>query len=235
MKFSSHLTEAILLKRIFRFMAEVVLSNRQKQVIRCPNMGAMSGCDILGTKIWYSNPMGYNCLPSWEMVESDGGFLVCINPELMKPLVIDAIKQNLIDELSGYTILHAGGHYDQFRSQFMLLEKNQKQCYVAIEQVIVMGENNSGVFPATVGDGIDNLHALIQARDEGHQAILLYCVMHTGIDKITRLSDIDPEYSKMLLQAEARGVQILAYRTSINLEEITLDTPISVSLPAILL
>lgn len=235
MKFSSHLTEAILLKRIFRFMAEIVLSNRQKLVIRCPNMGDMRGCDILGTKIWYSNPMGYNCLPSWELAESDGGFLVCVNPELMKPLVIDAIKQNFIAELSGYTILHAGGHYDQFRSQFMLLEKDQQQCYVAIEQVIVAGENSSGVFPASLGDGIDNLHALIQARDAGHEAILLYCIMHTGIDKITPISDIDPEYSKMLQQAEERGVQILAYRVSVNLEEITLDTPISVSLSAILL
>lgn len=230
MKFSSHLTEAILLKRVLRFMAEIVLPNRQKLMIRCPNIGVMRGCDILGTKIWYSNPIGYNCLPTFELVEADDGYLVCINPELMKPMVIDAIKQNLIQELSGYNILHAGGQYDQFRSQFLLLEKNQQQCYVGIEQVIIKGERGVGLFPASVGDGLDNLEALIQAREDGHRAVLLYCVMHTGIEHIKPAADIDQEYSKLLLAAEAQGVEVLAYRVTINLENIELTTRIPVVL-----
>jgi sugar fermentation stimulation protein A len=230
MKFSSHLTEAILLKRVLRFMAEIVLPNRQKLMIRCPNIGEMPGCDILGTKIWYSNAVGYNCLPTWELVEADGGYLVSVNPELMKPLVIDAIKQNLIQELGGYNILHAGGQYDQFRSQFLLLEKNQQQCYVGIEQVLIAGDNGVGIFPGAVGDGIENLKALIQAREDGHRAILLYCVMHGGISYIKPAMHVDPEYGKLLLRAVAEGVEILAYRANINLENIEL----SISLPVLL-
>lgn len=228
MKFSSHLTEAILLKRVLRFMAEIVLPNRQKLMIRCPNIGEIHGCDILGTKIWYSNAVGYNCLPTWELVEADGGYLVSINPELMKPLVIDAIKQTLIPELSAYNILHAGGQYDQFRSQFLLLEKNQQQCYIGIEQVLIIGDNSVGVFPGTVGDGIENLQALIQAREDGHRAILLYCVMHSGISYIKPSTHTDPEYGKLLMRALADGVEVLAYRASINLENIELNTPLPV-------
>ena len=230
MKFSSHLTEAILLKRVLRFMAEIVLPNRQKLMIRCPNIGEIRGCDILGTKIWYSNAVGYNCLPTWELVEADNGYLVSINPELMKPLVIDAIKQNLIQELIGYNILHAGGQYDQFRSQFLLLEKNQQQCYVGIEQVLIIGDNGVGVFPGAAGDGMENLQALIQAREDGHRAILLYCVLHTGVSYIKPATHIDSEYGKLLLRAVAEGVEVLAYRASINLESIELNTPLPVLL-----
>lgn len=230
MKFSSHLTEAVFLKRVLRFMTEIVLPNRQKLMIRCPNIGEMKGCDILGTKIWYSNAVGYNCLPTWELAEADGGFLVSINPELMKPLVIDALKHNFITELRDYNVLHAGGHYDQFRSQFLLLEKNQQQCYMGIEQVIVSNELGDGFFPGSIGDGIENLYALIQAKEDGHRAILFYCVMHTGIKNIKPAVHIDPEYYKLLLRAMATGVEVLAYRVSINLETIELSNPVPISI-----
>ncbi len=231
MKFSSHLTEAILLKRILRFMGEVVLPNRQKIMVRCPNIGDIRGCDILGTKIWYSNAVGYHCLPTWELVEVDNGYLVCINPELMKPLIIEAIKKDVIHELRSCNILHAGGQYDQFRSQFLLLEKEQQQCYMGIEQVLLLGEHGVGLFPTSGGDGIENLHALIRARNEGHRAVLMYCVMHTGISYIKPHADLDPDYYKLLEQAVAAGVELMAYRVSITLENIELTTQLPV-LPA---
>lgn len=231
MKFSSHLTEAILLKRILRFMGEVVLSNRQKIMVRCPNIGDLRGCDILGTKIWYSNAVGYHCLPTWELVEVDNGYLVCINPELMKPLIIEAIKKDVINDLKSFNILHAGGQYDQFRSQFLLLERDQQQCYMGIEQVLLLGEHGVGLFPTSGGDGIENLHSLIQARNEGHRAVLMYCVMHTGISYIKPHVELDPDYYKLLQQAINAGVELMAYRVSITLENIELTTQLPV-LPA---
>lgn len=230
MKFSSNLTEAVLLRRVsvLRFLAEVALPNRQKLMIRCPNTGDMRGCDILGTRVWYSKATGYHCLPTLEIIEADGGALVCINPELMKPLVIDALKQNHIAELTGYNVLHAGGHYDQFRSQFVLLEKDQQQCYMGIEQVIIAGGHDSGLFPSNLGDGSENLRALIKAREDGHRAILLYCVMHSGITYIKPTASIDPEYTRMLQQALDEGVEVLAYRTNINLQTIELSTKIHI-------
>jgi len=230
MKFSSHLTEAIFLKRVLRFMAEIVLPNRQKLMIRCPNIGEMRSCDILGTKLWYSNAVGYNCLPTWELIESDGGYLVSINPELMKPLIIEAIKKNVITELKNYNILHAGGQYDQFRSQFLLLEKDQQQCYMGIEQVLAVGEQGVGVFPNSVGDGLENLHALIQARQDGHRAVLFYCVMHTGINSVQ--PSAEHEYHKLLQQALNAGVEVIAYRTKINLKDIELSEQVPIILAA---
>lgn len=209
-------------------MAEIVLPNRQKLMIRCPNTGDMRGCDILGTKLWYSNAVGYNCLPTWELVESDGGYLVSINPELMKPLIIEAIKKQTITELKSYNILHAGGQYDQFRSQFLLLEKDLQQCYVGIEQVLVVGERGVGVFPSNAGDGLENLHALIQARNDGHRAVLFYCVMHTGINSVKPANE--DEYNKLLQQAIAAGVEVIAYRVTINLNDIELTTQLPVTL-----
>ena len=54
MEFSSPLTQAVLLKRYKRYLAEIVLNNQEHRIIQCPNFGAMLGCDMLGSRIWFS-------------------------------------------------------------------------------------------------------------------------------------------------------------------------------------
>jgi len=235
MKFNSHLTEAVLLKRTMRFMAQVVLGNRQKIMLRCPNIGNMQGADILGSKIWYSNAIGYHCLPTWEIVEVDEGHLVCVNPELMKPLIVEAIKANIISELENYTILHTGGHFDQFRSQFLLLEKNQQQCYVGLEHVIIGNNQGEGLFPGGMGDGRDNLEALLQAKESGNRAILIFCVTHQGVEQIKIASHIDNEYQRLIRAAMDAGVEIVAYKANMSTHNIELNQKIEVILPETIL
>ena len=100
MKFCSKLTEATLLKRSIKFLVEAALLDKQRIMLRCPNLGRLLGCDILGTKLWFSNPIGYHCLPTWELAEVDGGHLVCVNPEYILSLVLDGIKAKVITELA---------------------------------------------------------------------------------------------------------------------------------------
>lgn len=230
MNFNSQLTEAILLKRSLRFLVEVALSNRQRLMIRCPNMGHMVGCDILGSKLWYTNAVGYHCLPTWELVEVDAGHLVCINTELVKPLVIEGVKEGVIEELKDYNLLHTGLNYDQSRLHQLLLEKDGEQCYVGIEQVTLGDDLGRGYFPDHLGIGRESLQLLSKVAEDGHRAVLIFCVMHTGIEKLKPSDHIDSDYGKLLRQALAKGVEVLAYRTTITLQGISITT----SLPILL-
>jgi len=228
MKFNSHLSEATLLKRNFKFLAEIVLRNRKKLTIRCPNIGNMQGCDTLGSKIWYSNALGYHCLPTWELVEVDFGHLVCINPEVLKPLVVEGIRNGIIQELQGYNILHTGGHFDQFRSQFLLLEKEAKQCYLAIEHVFVGNENCEGFFPSAIGDGLPNMQALMQAKENGHRAILCFCITNNSIKNIKLSNKMDAKYCALMQQAMEMGVEVMAYKAEVTFVSIQLQTGVPV-------
>jgi sugar fermentation stimulation protein A len=228
MKFNSHLSEATLLKRNFKFLADIVLHNRKKLTIRCPNIGNMQGCDTLGSKIWYSNALGYHCLPTWELVEVDFGHLVCINPEVLKPLIVEGIRIGVIKELQGYNILHTGGHFDQFRSQFLLLEKEAKQCYLAIEHVFVANENGDGLFPTTSGDGLPNMQALMQAKENGHRAVLCFCVTNNNIKNIKFHAQLDAKYCALIHKAAEIGVEIIAYKAEVTLSAIQLQSNIPV-------
>lgn len=228
MKFNSQLTEAILLKRTLGFLAEVVLPSRQKLMIRCPNLGQMTGCDVLGSKVWYSNAVGYHCLPTWELVEVDGGHVVSINPEIIKPLVIEGIQQEIIEEFAHYSILHTGGVYEQYKSQYLILEKDQDQCYVGLEHVILADDRGDGFYPEYPTQGYENLKYLMQARADGHRAVLMYCVTREEVENLKPANHIDFEYCKMLKTAISQGVEVIAYKTEISLNEVTLTTPLPV-------
>ena len=149
MKYHSQLTEATLLKRPISFLMEVVLQSKRRIMLRCPNLGPLIGCDILGTQLWFSAPYDDHCLPTLELVEVNGGFLVSINPELLKKLVIEAIKYGYIKELANYKILSQETKLDEHDSMpFLVLEQNQAhQCYVCLEHVIYGNEQNEGMFP----------------------------------------------------------------------------------------
>ena len=228
MRFSSNLTEATLLKRSIKFLAEIVLANGQKLMIRCPTLNPIIGCDILGTRLWYSSAVGYHCLPTWELVEVDGGHLVCINPELVKPLVIEGVKKGVIEEFLSYNVLHAGNSYEQANQHSLLLETGKEKCYVCLEHVTLGNEQGDGFFPEKPGIGISTLHRLIELAQAGHTAVLFFCVMHAGIKHMKPAYHIDQKYSRLLHDAVDAGVKLLAYKASVAMHgvEITTKLPI---------
>jgi sugar fermentation stimulation protein A len=209
---------------------EVALLDKQRIMIRCPNMGKLFGCDILGIKVWFSNPIGYHCLPTWELAEVDGGSLVCINPEYLLPVVVDGIKNKIITEFADCIILHSSSKIQYPRYHNLVVERNGRQCYIGVEQVTMSNERGDGYFPDVRHGGTDNLEYLSKLCQAGHQTVLLFCAMHTGINNISPAVHIDPQYSEKLQRAMAAGVEVIAYKTSISLQGIEISNRVPVQL-----
>ncbi len=238
MKYHSQLTEATLLKRPISFLVEVVLQSKRRIMLRCPNLGPLIGCDILGTQLWFSAPYEDHCLPTLELVEVNGGFLVSINPEILKKLVIESIQYGHINELANYKILNTELKYEQDSMLFLVLEQNPSQllyptnqCYVYLEHVIHSNEQYEGIFPLLTKSANHNLEHLILRKKQGHRAVLLYCVLHAGV-KILKFTDKDLEYSKKVAHAIEQGVEVLAYKAKINTQEIELISKVPIALQA---
>ena len=235
MKYHSQLTEATLLKRPISFLMEVVLQSKRRIMLRCPNLGPLIGCDILGTQLWFSAPYEDHCLPTLELVEVNGGFLVSINPEILTKLVIESIKYGHIKELANYKILNPELKYEQDSILFLVLEQSPlqllhplNQCYVCLEHVIYSNEQYEGVFPLLTKSADRSLDHLILRKKQGHRAVLLYCVLHSGV-KILKFTDKDPEYSKKVAYAVEQGVEIMAYRAKISTQEIELINKVPIA------
>lgn len=247
MEFPSILTQAVLLKRYKRFLAEVVLNNQEHHVIYCPNMGSMTGCDILGSRIWFShsaNPRR-KFPDTWELVEVNSGYLVGVNTQYSNPLIVEAIENGTIEELKEYTRISLDPpHLDENGFDILLEKESQEnelaeeasiseKCFVVSKSVTLGDEIHRGFFPdGPTERGCQQLKSLIHAKQLGYRAVLLYSVLHTGIERIFPADHIDPEYGKLLRQALIAGVEIYGYRVDISLSQIQLTTQVEVCIPA---
>lgn len=226
MKFDPPLESGTLIKRYKRFLADVRLDNGDEITIHCPNTGSMKNCLSEGSRCWFSrsdNPKRkYAC--TWEIATTPDGFLAGVNTGRPNALVREAIENGVIRELQGYQSLRGEVKYGAENSRIdLLLESPGERCYVEVKNVTLGMGDGLGLFPDSVSTrGSKHLRELAHIAGQGHRAVLVFCVQHTGIDKVMPADEIDPEYGRTLRAAVAAGVEVLAYRAKLSDSEIVL-------------
>jgi sugar fermentation stimulation protein A len=231
MKFKNPLTEAVLIKRNFRFLADIMVTNTRKRTIYCPNLGPLLNCDIPGTPIWFSaaNRLSQGYLDVLELAEVSDGSIVVVNPHYARLLIRESVQQGIIPELRNYRFLHINV-VDNVNNIELLLKENGEQCFIQVEPVFFGDERGNGYFPDPLDHSLAQLQELIVQKEMGNRAVLLYCVMHTGIQCLRTADTVHSYHGKMLRKAIACGVEIMAHRIDITLQDIKLDERIPIVL-----
>lgn len=231
MHFDPTLESATLLKRYKRFLADIQLPNGEIKTIHCANTGAMTGCAESGDTVWYStsdNPKR-KYPNSWELTETQQGNWICVNTVRANHLAVEAIQTGVISELLGYAKLTTEVKYGSERSRIdIFLEAPDKpSCYVEVKSVTLLDKNGQGYFPdAVTTRGQKHLRELTEMVKNGHRAVLLFTVLHSGIEKVSAARHIDAKYSQLLKQAKEVGVEILCYKAELSNSEVRLSSAI---------
>lgn len=217
---------AQLVRRYKRFLADVILPNGEMTTLHCPNTGSMKNCVQPDSPCWYSvsdNP-SRKYPYTLEVVTTPDGYLAGINTSRANALVEQAISKGIVTELQGYASLKREVVYGSEKSRIdFLLEREigsasiVERCYVEVKNVTLMEEKGQGLFPDAVSErGTKHLRELMQMVKDGHRAVLLFCVQHSGIEWVEPADLIDSQYGKTLRQAVANGVEVIAYGADIN-------------------
>ncbi|GGB52582.1 DNA/RNA nuclease SfsA [Shewanella inventionis] len=220
MQFDPKLETGVLLKRYKRFLADVALPDGQVITIHCPNTGSMKNCLFPGQQVWFStsdNPKR-KYPHTWELMQTDQQHLIGINTGRANALAEEAINQHIITELQGYDTLKREVKYgdENSRIDILLTSQERPQCYIEVKSCTLL-ENQVGYFPdAVTTRGQKHLRELIHMVTQGHRAVLLFVVQHSGITSVKPARHIDPHYADLLEQAVMRGVEVLAYKTALS-------------------
>jgi sugar fermentation stimulation protein A len=215
--------EARLIRRYKRFLADVQLADGRELTLHCPNTGSMKNCVLADSLCWFSlsdNPQR-KYPGTLEVVTTPGGYLAGINTGRANQLVEQALQKRVIKELQGYRTLAREQPYGEEKSRidFLLGDKagDPRKCYVEVKNVTLMEEDGQGLFPDAVSErGSKHLRELIAMVQQGHRAVLLFCVQHTGIRWVEPADSIDPVYGQLLRQAITAGVEVLVYGAAIK-------------------
>ena len=155
-----------------------------------------------------------------EVVTTPNGHLAGINTARANGLVEAALREGIISELQNYETIKREVVYGTEKSRVdFVLENSAGKCFVEVKNVTLMDADGHGQFPDAVSErGTKHLRELMQMVREGHRAVLLFCVQHTGIEWVEPADAIDPLYGKTLREALANGVEVIAYGAEIKPE-----------------
>jgi len=222
-----HLQKATLIRRYKRFLADIELHNGDVLTIYCPNTGAMTGCAEPGAQVWYStsNNIKRKYKYTWELTFSKGGHWICVNTAKANQLVKAALNKGEIEALSGYSSIKAEVKYgaENSRIDFLLSNENKADCYVEVKSCTLLEEpvaEGKGFFPDTVTTrGQKHLRELIEMKEQGHRSVLLFAVLHSGIQSVQAAGHIDVKYGQLFEQAKKAGVEVCCYYPELTLPD----------------
>jgi len=235
MRFDLPLIPALLARRYKRFLADVVLESGDMTTVHVANPGAMTGLDRPFSRVWLSdsqNPLR-KLLYTWELVETDlgnGNELVGVNTVLPNMLVADVLETGLIPQLHGYSSIRREVKYGaKSRVDYLLEEPARAPCYLEIKNVHLMRKRGLAEFPDCVTDrGARHLDELSSVVTAGARAVQLYVIQIPSAERFTVAADIDPNYAAAFRRAQAKGVEMLAWRCAVSLEGIEIAAPVPI-------
>lgn len=228
MKIEPTLEQAILLKRYKRFLADIRLANGEEMTIHCPNTGSMKNCWAPETPCWFSrsNDPKRKLPGTLEITSTPDGFLVGVNTGRPNKLVREAIESGVIAELQGYSEIRPEVKYGDENSRIdLLLIDGERRCYVEVKNTTLGVGDGRVLFPdAVTTRGAKHLRELMAMVEQGHRAVLVFCVQHSGAQSVGPADEIDPVYGQTLREAMDAGVEVLAYGCDLSAEEINLKS-----------
>jgi len=225
MRFAQPLEQGRLVRRYKRFLADIITDEGEALCIHCPNTGSMLNCMGEGARVWFqrsSDPR--RKLPgTWELVETPQGRLACVNTARANPLVEEALLNGQIAELAGFTTLKREVAYGVENSRVdFRLDYAGTAAFVEVKSVTLgFAETPVAAFPdAVTTRGARHLRELATLARAGVRAVQLYCVNLRGIEAVRPAEEIDPAYAAALREAQAAGVEVLAYGVDLSVEEL---------------
>lgn len=219
------LLEGRLVRRYKRFLADVALASGEVITVHCPNTGAMTGCAEEGARVWLSRSavVTRKYPHTWELVETASG-MACVHSVAANRVVREALTSGRIPGFAAYPHIQGEVKYGAGSRADFLLSGTSGRVFVEVKSVTLRRDGGSGAFPDAVSArGTRHLRELQSVVSADTRALLLFCVLHTGIDRVSAAGDIDPAYRAALVEAMAAGVEVQAWRARVDPTGLILD------------
>ncbi len=232
MKFPTPLFKGTLVQRYKRFMADIVLDTGEEITAHCANSGSMLGVKEPGSEVWVSpaNNPKRKLKYTWELIKV-GKSYVGINTSLPNKIVQESIETGVVPELEGYDTLRREVKYGKNSRIDILLEDEAKpDCYVEIKNVTLRRDKLVEFPDAVTARGTKHLGELANQVVAVDRAVMYYLTQREDCDTFTVADDIDPTYAEALETAMAAGVEVICYKCKLTPREITVASPLKISL-----
>ncbi|MCT4634187.1 MAG: DNA/RNA nuclease SfsA [Firmicutes bacterium] len=214
MKFDYIYVNARFIERPNRFIAMVEIDGEIHKA-HVPNTGRLKELLIEGRKVLLSFHDDQKRKTKYELrfVEKDQ-IWISVDSQLPNKIVKEALENRELEVFSDYDKVNTEVGFGKSRIDIFL--DSDKGKFIEIKGVN-LELNSWGYFPdAPTSRGSKHLEELIVAKENGFDAAVVFLIQNPLIQGFSPNKITDPKFSKILIEAYYKGVEIYAYRADIS-------------------
>ncbi len=181
-----------------------------------PNPGRMHELLTPGTEVILREVLKENRKTDYDLIGVFyNGQVVSVDSRVPNKLVLEALKNRDIEELSEYNMIKPEYGYGHTRFDFFLANEHES-CLLEAKSCTLV-KDGVAMFPdAETERGRRHVRDLVKAKKEGYRACVLFIVQRTDVQVFAPNDETDPEFGKVLRDAAVEGVEVYAYKMEIS-------------------
>lgn len=213
-----------------RFQAYVYI-NDVETIVHVPNTGRCREILIPGCTVVLREENNPSRKTKYDLIGGyKGDKFINIDSHIPNKVVEEALKNKKINLLSGYSKIEREKTFGNSRFDFKLTDYSGNECYLEVKGV-TLEEEGKAMFPdAPTERGKKHLLELIEVKNTGREAAVLFLIQMEGVKYFTPYDEMDKNFGEALRLAKANGVHILAYDCLVGEKHITIREQIEIKL-----
>ena len=222
----NNMVPGIFLSRPNRFIAHVEIDGVE-QVVHVKNTGRCRELLVPGARVWCQKSDNPTRKTKYDLISVEKGPRL-INMDSQAPNA--AAREWLasgglgpIENLKAETT-HGDSRYD------FSFTRNGQLCFLEVKGVTLEFDGVCAFPDAPTQRGARHLRGLQQAVEAGFGGYVLFVIQMADVVSLHPNDATDPEFAKVLREAAAAGVQVLALDCSVTQDSMVLRQPVTVTL-----
>ena len=218
--------EGKFLKRPNRFVAHVEIAG-QVEVVHVKNTGRCQELLIPGVKVILEQGKSKTRKTKYSIVGVYKGVqLFNMDSQAPNQAAEEALRNGSIAEIGHVTLLKREVSYGNSRFDFYFEDENTKG-FIEVKGVTLEKDGIASFPDAPTLRGSKHIKELIEAKNAGYEAAVLFVVQMEGMTAFRPNAENDPLFADSLKSALTAGVKILVYGCRVRKNELVITNRIS--------
>lgn len=218
-----NIVEGIFIKRINRFIAEVVI-NGEIEEVHVKNTGRCKELFIKGRKVFLQESDKAERKTKYSLISIyKEDKLINIDSQVPNAVVYESIISNLLPEFYQLEEVRREKTYKTSRFDIYYKKENGKEGFIEIKGVTLEDEGMSMFPDAPTERGRKHIYEMIDAVKNGYEGTIFFLIQLEDAWGFKPNEITDKKFAIALNEAKKNGVNILIYTSKITKETISIN------------
>lgn len=226
-----NIKQGIFLSRPNRFIARVLVDGRE-EAVHVKNTGRCRELLVPGCTVYLEKSENLSRKTPFDLIAVEkntekGTILINMDSQIPNACCAELLPRSGLfspDAEIKREVKFGSSRFD------ICVTENGRKSFVEVKGV-TLERDGLALFPdAPTERGVKHVRELIEARNQGYGAYIIFIIQMTGVHTFTPNREMHPEFADALLEAQKAGVKILAFDCIVTPGSITACNPVRISL-----